>query len=103
MAQNLGFRSSATSTVVRRYISAVADFHALKCPLVADNVGGLAGLAVAAFGATGATPMAYLKRNVLMFGDGWCESLVEAARAGAYIFRPSIATSRLMRRVLFWR
>jgi hypothetical protein len=39
---------------VRRYISAVTDFHALKHPIVADHVGGLAGLAVAAFGATGA-------------------------------------------------
>jgi hypothetical protein len=48
------FGADATPTAVRRYISAVADFHALKRPLVADYVGGLAGLAVAAFGATGA-------------------------------------------------
>jgi hypothetical protein len=48
------FGADATPTAVRRYISAVADFHALKHPLVADNVGGLAGLAVVAFGATGA-------------------------------------------------
>jgi hypothetical protein len=49
-----GFGADATPTGVRRYISAVADFHALKRPLIADNVGGIAGLAVAAFGATGA-------------------------------------------------
>jgi hypothetical protein len=48
------FGADATSTAVRRYISAVADFHALKRPLVADYVGGLSGLAVVAFGATGA-------------------------------------------------
>jgi hypothetical protein len=48
------FGADATSTAVRRYISAVTDFHSLKRPLVADHVGGLAGLAVAAFGATGA-------------------------------------------------
>jgi hypothetical protein len=49
-----GFGSDATAIGVRRYISAVADFHTLKRPLVSDHVGGLAGLAVAAFGATGA-------------------------------------------------
>ncbi len=49
-----GFGADATPTGVRRYISAVADFQALKRPLIADNVGGIAGLAVAAFGATGA-------------------------------------------------
>lgn len=48
------FGADATSTAVRRYISAVMDFHALERPLVADYVGGLAGLAVVAFGATGA-------------------------------------------------
>ena len=48
------FGADATPTALRRYISAVTDFHALKRPLVADHVGGLVGLAVAAFGATGA-------------------------------------------------
>ena len=48
------FGADATPTAVRRYISAVADFHALRRPLVADHVGGIAGLAIAAFGATGA-------------------------------------------------
>ena len=47
--------------------------------------------------------MVCLKRNVLMFGrGGTLESPVEAARRGAYIFRRSIVTSRLTRRVLFW-
>ncbi len=49
-----GFGADATPTAVRRYISAVAEFHALRRPLVADHVGGLAGLAVLAFGAAGA-------------------------------------------------
>jgi hypothetical protein len=48
------FGSDATPTAIRRYISAMADFHALKRPLVADQVGGLAGLSMVAFGATGA-------------------------------------------------
>lgn len=49
-----GFGADATPAAVRRYISAVADFHALERPIVADHVGGLAGLAVVAFGATAA-------------------------------------------------
>ncbi len=48
------FGADATASAVKSYISAVSDFHALERPLVADHVGGLAGLAVAAFGATGA-------------------------------------------------
>src|SRR5712692_1039340 len=48
------FGADATATAVRRYISAVDDFHALNRPLVSDHVGGLAGLAVTTFGATGA-------------------------------------------------
>jgi len=48
------FGSDATPVALRRYISAVADFHGLNRPLVGDHVGGLAGLAVAAFGATAA-------------------------------------------------
>jgi hypothetical protein len=48
------FGADATPTALRRYISAVTDFHALRRPLVADQVGGLAALAIAAFGATGA-------------------------------------------------
>ena len=49
-----GFGVDARPTALKRYISAVTDFHALRRPLVADYVGGLAGLAVVAFGATGA-------------------------------------------------
>lgn len=48
------FGADATPTAVRRYISAVMDFHSLRRPIVADYVGGLAGLAVVAFGAAGA-------------------------------------------------
>jgi hypothetical protein len=34
-----------------------------------------------------------------MFGDGWCESLVEAARAGVFIFRPVDSSLDLRRLV----
>lgn len=48
------FGSDASPTPVRRFISALTDFQSLERPLVADHVGGLAGLAIAAFGATAA-------------------------------------------------
>lgn len=48
-----GFGADATAMGVRRYIAAVMDFHRANRPLVADGVGGLAGLALAAFGAVG--------------------------------------------------
>lgn len=46
-----GFGSDATPVGVRRYITGLADFHGLGRPIVADFVGGLAGLAIVAFGA----------------------------------------------------
>ena len=46
-----GFGADASGVGVRRYVSCVADFHAMGKPVVADCVGGLSGLAVAAFGA----------------------------------------------------
>jgi hypothetical protein len=48
-----GFGADATAMGVRRYIAAVMDLHRIGRPVVADGVGGLAGLALAAFGAVG--------------------------------------------------
>jgi hypothetical protein len=48
-----GFGADATPAGLRRYIAAVMDFLQLERPIVADGVGGLAGLAIAAFGAVG--------------------------------------------------
>lgn len=48
-----GFGADASPASLRRYIAAVIDFLRLERPIVADGVGGLAGLAVAAFGAVG--------------------------------------------------
>ena len=50
-----GFGADASPIGVRRYVSAVADFHALDLPIVADCVGGLTGLAIVSFGTCGAT------------------------------------------------
>jgi len=48
-----GFGADATPTGLRRYIATVFDFHKLGRPVIADGVGGLAGLAAVAFGAAG--------------------------------------------------
>ncbi len=46
-----GFGADATAAGLKKYISAVQDFHALGKPIVADGVGGLSALAIVAFGA----------------------------------------------------
>jgi hypothetical protein len=49
-----GFGADASPAGVRRYTSALFDFHGLAKPIVADCVGGLAGLAITSFGASSA-------------------------------------------------
>ena len=46
-----GFGADATPFGVRRYISSLSDLHAMQKPIIADCAGGLAALAVTAFGA----------------------------------------------------
>lgn len=48
-----GFGAHASAMGVRRYIASVMDFHRLNRPIVADGVGGIAAMAIAAFGAAG--------------------------------------------------
>lgn len=48
-----GFGSDAIPMGLRRYVAAMLDFLRLERPVVADGVGGLVGLAIAAFGAAG--------------------------------------------------
>jgi hypothetical protein len=48
-----GLGSHATAAAVRHYIAAASDFKALGVPVIADGIGGIAGLAVAGFGAVG--------------------------------------------------
>ena len=48
-----GFGADATPMGLRRYMAAIMDFHRLDVPVVADGVGGLVGVAIAAFGAAG--------------------------------------------------
>jgi hypothetical protein len=48
-----GFGTASRPTRVRTYIEAAADFHELGIPIVADHVGGVAGLSLVAFGAVG--------------------------------------------------
>lgn len=49
-----GFGADATAVGVRRFITTIADFHAMGKPIVTDCVGGLAALSIVAFGAAGA-------------------------------------------------
>jgi len=46
-----GFGGHATAPALRKYISAVRDFHELGVPIIADCVGGLSAQAILAFGA----------------------------------------------------
>jgi hypothetical protein len=48
-----GLGSGSTGAAVRTYIEAVADVHSLRTPIVADHIGGIAGLALLAFGSVG--------------------------------------------------
>lgn len=47
-----GFGSSATGAGIRKYIMAAQDFRAPGVPIIADGVGGMAALAIVAFGAS---------------------------------------------------
>lgn len=46
-----GFGAEATPSAIRKYITAVQDFHSLGIPIVVDHIGGLTSLALVAFGA----------------------------------------------------
>jgi len=46
-----GFGADATAAGVERYIHALFEFHILGKPIITDQVGGLASLAISAFGA----------------------------------------------------
>ncbi len=48
-----GFGADTEAPMLRRYIAAAVEFQQLDRPIVADGVGGLAAVAVAAFGAAG--------------------------------------------------
>ena len=49
-----GVGSTSTSAGVRSYLEAVAEFHGLGIPVIADHVGRLVGLSFVAFGGVGA-------------------------------------------------
>lgn len=47
-----GFGADATASGVERYIKGLFAFHVLERPIIADHLGGLASLAICAFGAS---------------------------------------------------
>ena len=61
-----GFGATATGVGTRQFIEAVREFHELGRPLVADAVGGFAGLAAAAFGAVAGISHGIGQRKVFM-------------------------------------
>ncbi len=46
-----GFGANATAAGLRKYVTAMRDFHVLDKPIISDGIGGMSALAVAAFGA----------------------------------------------------
>lgn len=48
-----GFGSRASPTAARIHIDGLAEFHELSIPIIADQVGGLVGLSLIAFGSVG--------------------------------------------------
>jgi hypothetical protein len=72
-----GLGAEATSNGVRNYIEGARDFAALNLPIVADGMGGMAGLAVMAFGAAGGLA------HGVTFGERVDNSSWRHARSGA--------------------
>ncbi|MDQ3564743.1 MAG: hypothetical protein M3436_11565 [Pseudomonadota bacterium] len=48
-----GFGFGSSASAIRTYLEAAADFHELGIPIIADHVGGMIGLSLLAFNATG--------------------------------------------------
>ena len=80
-----GFGADASPAGVRRYISALSDFHGLARPIVADCVGGLAGLAIASFGASTAIAHGVAEKERFAPGTDHVK--------GAAAAKPAVSTS----------
>jgi hypothetical protein len=65
-----GFGSDATGVGPRRHIAAIIDLHDLKRPVIVDCVGGIAALAVVAFGAAGGLAHGVVEKERFDAG-GW--------------------------------
>jgi len=80
-----GCGSDSTATAVRNYINACRDFHHLAVPLVADQMGGLPGLALLALSSMGgiATGLAVSER---FSAAHWLRS----SQGGAFMAHPRV-------------
>ena len=76
-----GFGADAEAPMLRRYIAAAVDFQQLDRPIVADGVGGLAAVAVAAFGAAGGISHGLGEKERFAAGD-WNKPPVPRAGGG---------------------
>lgn len=77
-----GLGSNATAAGVRHYIAAANDFKEIGVPVVADGMGGLAGLAVVGFGAVGGVA------HGVTFGERTDHSSWKRARTSEPFGRP---------------
>ncbi|HEY3948223.1 hypothetical protein [Phenylobacterium sp.] len=76
-----GFGADAEAPMLRRFIAAAVDFQQLDRPIVADGVGGLAAVAVAAFGAAGGISHGLGEKERFAAGD-WNKPPVPRAGGG---------------------
>lgn len=76
-----GFGADTEAPMLRRYIAAAIDFQQLGRPIVADGVGGLAAVAVAAFGAAGGISHGLGEKERFAAGD-WNKPPVPRAGGG---------------------
>lgn len=86
-----GFGADATGAGIERYVQGVFSFHKLRRPIISDQVGGLASLAVCAFGAS--SGFAHGTEGKERFSaDGWVEPKKKSKGGGGgkTIYIPAI-------------
>jgi len=84
-----GFGADATGVRVERYIKGLFEFHALGRPIIADQVGGLASLAVCAFGA--ASGFAHgISGKERFLATGWVNPSNSGGRRGKTVYIPGL-------------
>lgn len=85
-----GFGADASPTGISRYIEALRAFHTLDRPIMADHVGGLAGLAACAFGASSGFASG-IEGKQRLDTSGWLKPAKKSTGGGGKrIFIPSL-------------
>lgn len=85
-----GFGADASPAGISRYIEALRDFRSLDRPIIADQVGGLAGLAVCAFGASSGFSCG-IEGKQRLDASGWLKPAQKSSGGGGKrIFVPGL-------------